>query len=83
VGAALIYTSTAPENESNMRVLKKYIEHRLYPENLLIQDQQGELAMEVSSSSNYLFQEVIYREACQYFEYDNIAWNIYYYYFHY
>jgi len=54
VGAALIYTSIVPEYEENMKVLKKYIEHRLYPENLLIQDQQGELSMEDSVEKTFI-----------------------------
>ena len=44
----MIFSSTKPEGEDSFKVMKKYIEHRLYPENILIQEQQGELEMEVS-----------------------------------
>ena len=49
VGASVIYCSTLPEGEEYLKKLKKYIEHRLYPENLLIQQQQKELEMEVAT----------------------------------
>lgn len=60
VGAALIYTTTEadlnPEAEKlcNMLRLKKYIEHRLYPENLLLQHQQKELVLEDTVNETFI-----------------------------
>lgn len=52
VGAALVYCSTYID--TNLPQLKKYIEHRLYPENTLLQVQQGELMMEDKVNETFI-----------------------------
>lgn len=52
VGAALVFSSTYID--TNLPTMKKYIEHRLYPENLLLQDQQGELCMEDKINETFI-----------------------------
>jgi hypothetical protein len=48
----LVFSSTYID--TNLPTMKKYIEHRLYPENLLLQDQQGELAMEDKINETFI-----------------------------
>lgn len=46
IGAALVYTSAASKDQPNCAALKKYLMHRLYPEQI-----SAELAMEVHIGS--------------------------------